>query len=865
VAASPARTAFTIQPCSYREVRELSAELGVSEPIAMMLVRRGYRTATAARAFIDASETHDPFDFAAMEEVVEGLLAAAGAGLRITVHGDYDVDGVCSTAILVAALREVGADCDWYIPDRMGDGYGLSAATVRRLADRGTRLLLTADCGIGCADEVALARELGVEVIVTDHHEPGERLPDCPILHPRVSGYPFEELCATGVAHKLASALRERAGIDAADGRSDLDLVALATVADLVPLRGENRALVREGLAEARRGGRLGLRALVAAAGCEIERLDEGDCAFRLAPRINAAGRLYRADAGVELMLTSDADRAEAIAEELNRANSERRFAEREALAGAQSALTALPDEVREAPAVVIAGEGWHPGVVGIVASRMVELHWRPAIVIGLGEDGRGRGSGRSIPGFDLLAGLEACGGLLERFGGHRAAAGLEIRAENVEAFRAAFAEHAASVLEPADLVRSQAVDAIVGGESLGLPTAEELELLAPFGKGNPEPRLLVPAARVQDVRPMGEEGRHARFSLQSGARRALGVAFGVNGALDRAAAGGPLDVAVKLELNHWNGSVEPRVVLSELYEHAPVAGDAPSANGEPACSTAAEPAEWWRGFDAEMEADLAAPPPRPAGPSARAVVDRLGDSPVACIAGLLSTGASVLAICADVARRRGLAESAADPSRFGGGEAVLACGRCAVDPMAARLGALTASGRGLALADWGALELAPDLAEPFEHVVVVDPPPFPELESLAGRGEGYLHLAWGRPELELALRVHDAQWPLRPVLAAGFRALREAGSDAGGQVAGEELVLALAGGARRPHSGRIAARNARVLTELGLVEWDRTGTTPGLGVVSSVAKDLERSGSFRAYRARHEEGKRFLNSKKQR
>ena len=855
---------FSIEPCSYREVRALSAELGVSEPVAMMLVRRGYRTARSAREFLEAAETHDPFEFEAMEEAVEALLAATRAGHKITVHGDYDTDGVCSTAILVGALREAGAECDWFIPDRLADGYGLSAGTVRRLAESGTRLLVTADCGIGCPEEVALARELGMGVIVTDHHEPGDRLPGCPILHPRVSGYPFGELCATAVAHKLAAALRERASGDAADAGSDLDLVALATVADLVPLRGENRALVREGLGEARRGRRPGLRALIAASGCEVERLDEGDLAFRLAPRINAAGRLYRADAGVELMLTADEERAAAIAEELGRANSERRFAEREALAGAERALAELPDEVREAPAVVIAGEGWHPGVVGIVASRMVELHWRPAIVIGLDADGRGRGSGRSIPGFDLLAGLEACAGHLERFGGHRAAAGLEIQADRVDAFRAAFAAHAAAVLRPEDMVRAEPVDAIVGGESLGLATAEELERLGPFGKGNPEPRLLVPAARVRDVRPMGEEGRHARFSLQSGARRALGVAFGVNGELDRAAAGGPLDVAVKLELNHWNGAVSPRVVLNDLYpsDEPRPAGDVDVA---PACTTAASPAEWWRLFDREVHRDLGEPPRRLPGPSSRAVVDRLGDSPVACIAGLLSTGASVLAVCADVARRRGLGESAADPARFGGGEAVLACGRCAAEPMALRVAELAASGRGLALADWGAFELEPGLAEPFEHVVVVDPPPFAELESLAGRGEGFLHLAWGRPEIELALRVHDSQWPLRPALAAAFRSLRDACAAGGDELGGEELRVALSGGEGRHRSATVAARGARVLAELGLVGWNGSGTTRTLGVVSSEAKDLERSGSFTAYRARHEEGKRFLNSKKQR
>ena len=322
----------------------------------------------------------------------------------------------------------------------------------------------------------------------------------------------------------------------------------------------------------------------------------------------------------------------------------------------------------------------------------------------------------------------------------------------------------------------------------------------------------------------------------------------------------------MRLELNHWNGAVEPRVVLSELYEQAPVVGgEAPDAANAPACATAAAADEWWRRFDAEMGADLSAAPPRPSGPSARTVVDRMGDSPVACIAGLLSTGAGVIAICADVARRRGLADSAADPARFGGGEAVLACGRCAAEPMAARVGALAAGGRGLVLADWGALELEPGLAERFEHVVVVDPAPFPELESMAGRGEGYLHLAWGGPEVELALRVHDAQWPLRPFLAAGFRGLRESAGAAGGALGGEDLLAALAGGERSPHSGRVAARGARVLTEMGLVEWDRNSTSRTLGVVSSEAKDLERSESFRAYRARHEEGKRFLISKKQR
>ncbi|HMI81476.1 MAG TPA: DHH family phosphoesterase, partial [Solirubrobacterales bacterium] len=294
-------SAFAVEPYSYAEARALADELGLSEPVAVTLVRRGYRTPEEARAFLAADESHPPSAFAGMDAVVAQVRAAIATGRRITVHGDFDVDGVCATVVMVGALRELGADCDWFIPNRIDDGYGLSAENVRRLAERGTGLLLTVDCGITSVAEVALARELGMEVVVTDHHQQAAELPDCPVLHPEVSNYPFKSLCGTAVAWKLACALREGAispgptlqvgpGEIAPD--PDLDLVALATVADVVPLVGENRSIVRRGLPVIRRGQRLGMRALMAASKCEPERLDEGDLSFRLAPRINAAGRL---------------------------------------------------------------------------------------------------------------------------------------------------------------------------------------------------------------------------------------------------------------------------------------------------------------------------------------------------------------------------------------------------------------------------------------------------------------------------------------------------------------------------------------------------------------------------------------------
>ena len=353
----------------------------------------------------------------------------------------------------------------------------------------------------------------------------------------------------------------------------------------------------------------------MAVAHVEPSRLDEGDFAFRLGPRINAAGRLYRADAGVELMLTADDARAKQIAEELDRANHERRDTEREVLNGAEAALRELPEEYRDAPALVIAGRGWHPGVVGIVASKLVERHYRPVVLISLDSDGAGRGSGRSIPGFDLLGALRACDPHLVRYGGHRAAAGLEIAAGGLDEFRRAFVECAGEALEPGDLVRTETVDAVVGGDRLGLRVAEELERLGPFGMGNPGIRLLVPAAQVRDVRPMGDEGRHSRFALDSGAASALGVAFGSSPARVEGD-GSPVDASVSLELNQWNGSIEPRVVLRELYplaasgHRADGNGRAPEAErrrgiGCAACDPAPADAAWWARVEAEREAPL--------------------------------------------------------------------------------------------------------------------------------------------------------------------------------------------------------------------------------------------------------------------
>src|SRR3954452_14949170 len=866
--------AFQADPYDYGEVRRLAAELALAEPVAVTLVRRGYRTVDAARRFLEAREEHDPLEFDGIEEVCERILGVVHRGGRITGHGDYDVDGVTSTAILVSTLRSLGAECDWLIPDRLADGYGLTMATVEKLRGRGTDLVITVDCGIGYVEEVAAARAAGMVVVVTDHHLPGAELPDCPIVHPIVCEYPFEGLCAAGVAHKLAIALCDAAGqgaVETVGGRrhpcdQDLDLVALATVADMVPLVGENRRLVRQGLRVLRDSPRVGLRALMATARVDPESIDAGALSFRLAPRINAAGRLYRADAGVELMLTADADRASQIAEELDRANGERRWAEQKVVEGAERARSALPPELADAPALVLAGEGWHPGVVGIAASRLVERHYRPTILLSIDGD-RAKGSARSIPGFDLVAALRACDQHLTRYGGHRAAAGLELHADHLDAFREAFIAQAASEIDPAELVRMEQLDALVGvgREGIGMDLARQLETLGPFGMGNPGPRLLVPSGRLREVRPLGEEGKHSRFQLESGAGRAAGVAFGMNGEISRRE-DQALDLSVELEVDRWNGAEQPRVVVRELYplDAAETGeGSRPCGDGCPSPE-----GEWWERLQREMERVTDGQPGAlldvraPDGPR-REQVDRRGGAAVASLAELISSGESVLAICADAGRRARLASAAADPSRFGAALPRIACCRCGTASLDVALHTSADAGAGLVLVDWTVVAQRREASREFHHVVVIDPAPSEALEGLAWAdtsSHGFLHLAWGPPELQLTARLLDREWDLRAAIAEIWRALAEAGGEAEGEV----LRAILEGASDYPRTPETAARCVRVLCELELCEWPTDRGAGPLRVLSSERTDLGRSRAYGACLARHQEAIRFLQARAQ-
>ncbi|HLK44494.1 MAG TPA: DHHA1 domain-containing protein, partial [Acidimicrobiales bacterium] len=441
--------------------------------------------------------------------------------------------------------------------------YGLNAGTLTRLADDGFDLVLTVDCGITAVAEVEHARALGLEVVVTDHHRPADEFPACPVVAPLKGDYPFPGLCGTGVVWKLAQALL---GDDHPFLDRHLDIVALATVADVVPLVDENRGLALLGLRRIAQTQKPGLRALMRVAGVDPAAVDESSIGFRLAPRINASGRLCRPEAALALLLTEDDVEARKLAEELEGLNRERQAIEERILRQAIDQVEAWPESRRRRRGYVVAGEGWHEGVIGIVASRLVERYNRPVVLIA-GTDEAWKGSGRSVGAFDLHGGLAACSAHLERFGGHRAAAGLTIRPEQIEVFAAAFAAHADATLSDDDLRPVTHVDAIVEGSRLTLGLCEELARIGPFGLGNPGVTLLVDGCEVVDPSTVGE-GKHLRFRVRHRGRDAgSAIAFNLGAQVDRFRREQRYDVAFRLQENRWNGTVSPQLVVRRVFD----------------------------------------------------------------------------------------------------------------------------------------------------------------------------------------------------------------------------------------------------------------------------------------------------------
>ncbi len=552
-------------------VARLSRECSIPRLTAILFLNRGIDDPGDVNRFLSSTlaELHDPFLLMDMDKAAQRLGEAVLSGERICVYGDYDADGVTSVALLTSFLKALGADCFYHIPNRLEEGYGLGAAGIDAAVRGGARLIVTADCGITAFAEAETCLSLGVDLIITDHHTPTDRIPSAlAVINPLRPGctFPCKTLAGVGVAFNLVVALRSRLRLEGFFGdraepnlRECLDLVALGTIADIVPLTDENRILVSHGLKELSAGSRIGVRALKTVAGINGA-VDCGAVGFRLAPRLNAAGRLEDASIGVELLLTGDAGLAASIAEELNASNEERQFLE-------QTIIRDALDMVRNDPAmasrksIVLVSESWHCGVIGIVASRIVDLFHRPTILISLAE-GKGRGSGRSIPGFHLHDALQACSEHLLRFGGHKYAAGLTIGQESLEAFAGRFDEIASELLSPDDLIPELRIDAELLPAEVSLETAELIGSLEPYGMGNPRPVFLLRGARVLESNILKE--RHLRMRLSAGGITFDTVGFNLS---SRTPKGDTVDIAFSMDINVWNGRRSLRLRIKDLRE----------------------------------------------------------------------------------------------------------------------------------------------------------------------------------------------------------------------------------------------------------------------------------------------------------
>lgn len=537
-----------------RKRAALTEALSISSITAQILVARGITTPLQAQQWLAPHQSipHDPYAIPDMELAVDRLHQAVAGGERICFYGDYDVDGMAATSLYLTYFRSLGANVSAYIPDRRQEGYGLNEAALRWLQREGVTLVVTSDCGTTAHREAETARQLGLDLIITDHHQVDARLPPAlAILNPHRSDshYPFLGLCSGGLAYKVVQAYEARYGGGGIDPESLLDLTALATVADVVPLQDENRLLVREGLSLLSRGTRCGIRALKQVAGIA------GDCttesvAFRLAPRLNAAGRLAHAQVGVHLLTTTSESEAKAGAEELERLNRLRQSIEQETTAEAVALLKEGPD----LPALVVWASHWHLGVVGIVAARLVDRFHRPAIVLAVNEQGIGKGSARSIPGFDLYQALSECRDVLEAYGGHPSAAGLTIKATRLEDFRRRFADVAGRWSGGAPSLPLLHVDAEVNLVDINLKLLREFTLLHPFGAGNPEPTLAVRNLMVLQTRVVGD--KHLKLTVRHGNSVPFdSIGFRMGSAADLGlSAGRTVDLAFVPERNSWNG-----------------------------------------------------------------------------------------------------------------------------------------------------------------------------------------------------------------------------------------------------------------------------------------------------------------------
>ncbi|MFJ7681422.1 single-stranded-DNA-specific exonuclease RecJ [Peribacillus butanolivorans] len=559
------KTRWNLRTADENKVAELAEELHITPLVAALLVNRGLDTIESARSFLFVKNQtfHDPFLLKDMDKAVYRIKEAIQNGEKIRVFGDYDADGVTSTTVMMTTLTRLGADVDFYIPNRFTEGYGPNPMAFRLAAEQGVKVLITVDTGISAVDEAKLASELGMDYILTDHHEPGPELPEAlAIIHPKLedSSYPFEDLAGVGVAFKLAHALLGELPEDL------LEIAAIGTIADLVPLKGENRLIAAKGIEQLRLTRRPGLVALMKVANIQQEALNEESIGFAMAPRINAVGRLGDADPAVDLLMSENLAEATELANEIDDINKERQAM---VAAMAEEAIQEVEENYPpESNGVLIIGrEGWNAGVVGIVASKLVERFYRPTIVLSYDrEKGHAKGSARSIAGFDLFESLSTCRELLPHFGGHPMAAGMTLKIEDVQELRDRMNMIAKEKLSEEDFTPITNLDGATTLAEVSIQTIQEMSLLAPFGVTNPKPKILIDSVQLSSVRKIGANQNHLKVQLEDSENHKLdGVGFGLGHYVDEIAPHAEVSVIGELSINEWNNIKKPQIFVQDV------------------------------------------------------------------------------------------------------------------------------------------------------------------------------------------------------------------------------------------------------------------------------------------------------------
>lgn len=545
-------------------IQSFQSELNISPLVATLLVNRGIASIDEARRFVHIKNQsfHDPFLLGDMEKVVKRVKEAIGNDEQIMIYGDYDADGVSSTTVMLTALRQLGANVDFYIPNRFSEGYGPNEEAFRFIAEQGYTLVITVDTGIAAIHEAKVAKELGMDLIITDHHEIGDELPDAyAIIHPKKEGssYPFKELAGVGVAFKVAHALLGEVP------RELLEIAAIGTIADLVPLVDENRLIAKFGIEEMKKTKRPGIKALLSVAKVKQHEINEDTIGFAIGPRINAVGRLQDADPAVDLLLSGDMAEAEMLAQEIDELNKDRqKLVQKMTEEAIQEIEANFP--IEENPVLVIAKENWNSGVVGIVASKLVEKFYRPTIVLSIDPETRmAKGSARSIEGFDLFENLSKCRELLPHFGGHPMAAGMTLHLDDVDHLRNRLISYANEQLTKEDFIPIKKVDLACRLDDISVESIEDLQLLAPFGVHNPKPSFLIEEVKPVKLNQIGADKSHLKMTLEHNDYQIDAVGFGLGEFVHDISPLSKLSVVGELSINEWNNRRKPQIMLQDL------------------------------------------------------------------------------------------------------------------------------------------------------------------------------------------------------------------------------------------------------------------------------------------------------------